>query len=91
MPVPASARRVAQRGGANSTCPDVTTGSPAKSDGSRMEAITVSHGNPAATAMARIAEVFPVPGGPHSRTGTRAAMAIASASTAVRCPVMRSV
>ena len=48
-----------------------------------MEAITVSHGQPAASAMARIAEVFPVPGGPHRSTGTRALMAVASASVAV--------
>jgi len=35
-----------------------------------------------ASAIARIAEVFPVPGAPHSRTGTRAATAIPSASVA---------
>ena len=57
-------------------------GSPAKSEGSRMEAITVSHGNPMIWAMARIADVLPVPGAPHSSTGTRAATATPSASTA---------
>jgi hypothetical protein len=56
-------------------------GRPAKSDGSRIEAITVSHGQPAAAAMARITEVFPVPGAPHRSTGTRAAIATPSAST----------
>lgn len=54
-----------------------------KSEGSRIEAMTVSHGQPAASAMARIADVFPVPGGPQRSTGTRAAMAVASASVAV--------
>ena len=57
-------------------------GSPAKSEGSRIEAITVSHGSPMVCAMARIADVLPVPGAPHSSTGTRAATATPSASTA---------
>ena len=39
-----------------------TIGRPAKSDGSRIDAITVSHGHPAASAIARITEVLPVPG-----------------------------
>ena len=47
-----------------------------------MEAITVSHGSPMACAMARIADVLPVPGAPESSTGTRAATATPSASTA---------
>jgi hypothetical protein len=57
-------------------------GSPAKSDGSLIEAITVSQGSPMACAIARIAEVLPVPGAPQSSTGTRAATATPSASTA---------
>src|SRR5829696_8310301 len=46
-----------------------------------MLAITVSQGQPSTPARARIAEVFPLPGGPHSRTGALAAMATPSAST----------
>ena len=54
-------------------------GSPAKSDGSRIDAITTSHGSPAVAAIARITEVLPVPGAPHSSTGTPAAIAVPSA------------
>ena len=81
-PYPAPASRRAQAGGANRTSPSATMGSPAKSDGSRIEAITVSQGRPMACAMARMADVLPVPGAPHSRTGTRAATATPSASAA---------
>jgi hypothetical protein len=52
-----------------------------------MDAITVSHGQPAASAMARTADVLPVPGGPHSRTGVPAAIATPSAETAMPCPL----
>ena len=82
-PFSAVASRWAHRGGANRTSPAVTMGRPAKSDGSRMAAITVSHGHPIASAMALIADVFPVPGAPHSSTGTPAATAIPRASTVV--------
>jgi len=60
-------------------------GNPAKSDGSRIDAITTSHGNPAVCATARITDVLPVPGEPHSSTGTPAAIAVPSASTVVAC------
>src|SRR5919199_1704012 len=83
MPACASASRRAHRGGAKATLPSVTTGSPAKSEGSRMDAITVSHGRSSSRAMALIADVFPVPGAPHSRTGTRAATATPRASIVV--------
>ena len=73
----------AHRGGAKVTLPSTTTGRPAKSDGSRIDAMTVSHGSPSAADIALIAEVLPVPGAPHSRTGTRAATATPSASTVV--------
>ncbi len=63
-------------------------GSPAKSDGSLIEAITVSQGSPMAPAIARIADVLPVPGAPHSSTGTRAATATPSASTAGFCALI---
>ena len=46
-----------------------------------MEAMTVSQGRPMTSAMAWMAEVLPVPGDPHSSTGTLAATAIPSAST----------
>jgi hypothetical protein len=81
-PRPASASRRAQAGGANLTWSPTTMGSPAKSEGSLIEAMTVSHGRSMACAMARIADVLPVPGAPHSSTGTRAATATPSASTA---------
>ena len=81
-PVPASASLVAHSGGAKRTAFPVTTGRPAKSDGSLIDAMTVSHGSSMALAIARIAEVLPVPGAPHSRTGTRAATATPRASTA---------
>ena len=58
-----------------------TIGNPAKSAGSRIDAITVSHRSPAAAAIARITEVLPVPGAPQSSTGTFAATATPSAST----------
>src|SRR5919199_3333088 len=83
MPACASPSRRAHRGGAKATLPSVTTGSPAKSEGSRMDAITVSHGRSSSRAMALIADVFPVPGAPHSRTGTRAATATPRASIVV--------
>jgi hypothetical protein len=73
---------VAHVGGANLTSPPTTIGRPAKSDGSLIEAIAVSHGRRIAAAIARIAEVLPVPGAPHSNTGTRAATATPSASAA---------
>lgn len=77
------ARLRAHRGGAKMTLPSAITGKPAKSDGSRMDAITVSHGSPSAADIALIAEVLPVPGAPHSNTGTCAATATPSASTVV--------
>ena len=80
-PRPCSARLRAHRGGAKTTLPSATTGRPAKSEGSRMEAMTVSHGRPISCDVALIADVFPVPGAPHSRTGTRAATATPRAST----------
>ena len=49
----------------------MTIGRPAKSEGSRIEAITVSEGKPIASASALITDVLPVPGDPHSSTGTR--------------------
>ncbi len=63
-------------------------GSPAKSEGSRIEAITVSQSSPMAPAIARIADVLPVPGAPQSSTGTRAATATPSASTAGFCALI---
>ena len=87
-PRPASASRRAQAGGANRTSPPTTMGSPAKSEGSLIEAITVSQGSPMAPAIARIADVLPVPGAPHSSTGTRAATATPSASTAGFCALI---
>ena len=81
-PVPAAASLFAQRGGAKRTESPATTGRPAKSEGSLIDAITVSHGRPIVSAIARMADVFPVPGAPHSKTGTRAATAIPSASAA---------
>ena len=63
-------------------------GSPAKSEGSLIEAITVSQGRSMAPAIARIADVLPVPGAPQSSTGTRAATATPSASTAGFCALI---
>ena len=81
-PVPASASRVAHSGGANRTVFPVMTGSPAKSDGSLIDAMTVSQGRLRESAIARMADVLPVPGAPQSKTGTRAATATPSASAA---------
>src|SRR5262249_50502327 len=53
-------------------------GRPAKSEGSRMLAITVSHGSPAAAAISRTADVLPLPGPPQRSTGTRTAIATPS-------------
>jgi hypothetical protein len=84
MPRPAAWSRRAHRGGAKRTPPSATTGRPAKSDGSRMDAITTSHGHSMAWARSRTAELLPVPGPPQSSTGTCAATASPSASRAVR-------
>ena len=86
-PSPALASATAHDGGANETrppspAPSSTIGRPAKSDGSLIDAITVSHGQPASAAIARMTDVLPVPGAPHRSTGTRAEIAIPSASTA---------
>ena len=85
-PWPASASRRGP-GGRREPAPrrPTTMGSPAKSDGSRIEAITVSQGQPMASAMARMVEVLPVPGAPHSSTGTRAATATPRATTTGFC------
>ena len=82
-PAPASHSRVAQPGGDRSTDPSMITGSPAKSLGSRIDPITVSTGHPSASPKATTAEVLPVPGLPHSSTGTPADTATASASKAI--------
>ncbi len=50
----------------------MTTGSPAKSAGSRIEPITTSVGQPRLSPRARTTDVFPVPGLPQSSTGTPA-------------------
>ena len=78
MPSPAVASRWAQRGGAKSTREDppswLTMGRPAKSDGSRIEAITVSEGRLKPRASDLITDVLPVPGDPQRSTGTRAGL-----------------
>ena len=90
MPLSAAASSRAQLGGAKSTPDAETTGSPAKSDGSRIDAMTVLHGQPMASAIARTAELFPVPGAPQSSTGMPVAIAMPSASSATSCPVSMS-
>ena len=79
-PWPAAASRRAHSGGAICTAPSMTTGSPAKSAGSLIEPITTSVGQPSASPRARTTDVLPVPGLPHSRTGTPAWTETASAS-----------
>ena len=79
-PHPAATRRRAHNGGAIWTAPSITTGSPAKSAGSRSDPITTSIGQPRALANACTTEVFPVPGLPHKIAGTPAATHAESAS-----------
>jgi hypothetical protein len=81
-PRSAALSRKAQRGGARWTEPSMTTGRPAKSDGSLIEPITTSTGQSRAAPSATTADVLPVPGLPHSSTGTPDDTATASASTA---------
>jgi hypothetical protein len=52
------------RRGANRTTSPTTMGSPAKSEGSLIEAMTVSQGRSMACAIARMADVLPVPSAP---------------------------
>ena len=95
-PLPAFANRTAQAGGDSTTPPSVTTGRPAKSLGSRMEPMTTSTFIPLAAPSASTTEVLPVPGAPHSSTGTLATTATASARPAtplstpdhLNCPIM---
>ncbi len=58
-------------------------GSPAKSVGSRIEAMTTSHGQPLDATIVLIDAVLPTPGPPHTITGTSAAIASARASSTI--------
>ena len=65
-----SAVRRAHAGGSNTTPASVRTGSPAKSVGSWIDAITDTVFHPAWRAKASMVWVLPVPGSPHNSTGT---------------------
>ena len=71
-PRPARARRFAQAGASMTTPSSRMTGRPAKSAGSRTDAITGSHRSPRALAMLLMVAVLPTPGAPQSKTGTPA-------------------
>jgi hypothetical protein len=76
-----AASRCAHAGGASETPPPgVTTGRPAKSLGSWWLTMSVSTCQPCSAADSTTA-VFPHPGAPQSRNGTRAAMQRPSASS----------
>ena len=95
MPRLSEASRTAQAGGARSVArttwsPTFSvpsgTGRPAKSDGSRIAAITVSHRSPMRRASASMVRLLPTPGAPHSSTGTPHSTATASASACTEYP-----
>ena len=70
----------AQAGGSKTTPDAVRTGSPEKSVGSWIDAITDTVGHPACCANASMVRVLPVPGSPHNSTGMPAASRICIAT-----------
>ena len=76
-----SAVRRAHAGGSKTTPASVRTGSPAKSVGSWIDAITETVCQPAWCAKASMVWVLPVPGSPHNSTGMPAASRICIAAS----------
>ena len=75
----------AHAGGSKTTPVPVRTGSPAKSVGSWIDAITDTTGHPARRANASMVRVLPVPGWPHNSTGMFAASRICIATRVSAC------